>query len=72
MMTAEQRPLGFCDLVDVSSGGAKLKVTRQTAVPEQFVLILSINFGPRKNCQVVWRESAFVGVRFLPDEAKVN
>jgi len=67
-MTAENKFICFAGLEDVSAGGAKLKFKKETGVPENFVIVLSSKYGPRRNCSVVWRKANTIGVRFQPIE----
>jgi PilZ domain len=53
-----------CFIVDVSEGGACINVGA-LAVPETFVLLLSLNGEVRRLCQLVWRSGELLGARFL-------
>jgi hypothetical protein len=71
--TAEQR-LG-CVVSDVSNTGARIDVQDSTAIPDQFVLLLSSNGAARRICRVVWRKPTQMGVKFersLADAAKAT
>ena len=54
------------ELLDISSGGAKLKAKDAEAIPASFVLLLAVPNGPRRKCRVVWRAGTDLGVR-IPD-----
>jgi hypothetical protein len=50
----------------VCDGGARLAVARPlTNLPSRFRLSLSKDGSERRNCEVVWTDSRFVGVKFV-------
>jgi hypothetical protein len=51
-------------LMDLSRGGARLKVKKHDGLPEQFTLKLSDKL--RRNSRLVWRSTEEIGVEFLP------
>jgi hypothetical protein len=53
-----------CKLFDVSEAGARIEVEDATPIPDQFMLFLSRNGAARRACQVVWRNSNQLGVKF--------
>ena len=67
LMTLENGSIiGQCTMLDVSAGGARLKVDGALTVPEQFTLLLSkIDGKLRRQCVVAWRKDKQVGVRFV-------
>lgn len=54
-----------CVFADVSESGARLMVEDAAAVPDRIVLMLAGDDGARRHCEVVWRETDRLGVRFL-------
>lgn len=55
-----------CAIWDMSDGGARLAVACPSAqLPRTFTLLLTKNASVRRNCEVVWADSQFVGVKFL-------
>jgi hypothetical protein len=56
--------------LDVSKGGAKLKVDRSIDLPPQFLISLSERGEVQRLCRVVWRMSGEVGVRFIQARPK--
>ena len=68
LMTKEGRLICFGGLEDVSAGGAKLKLTKEVALPKNFVIVLSSKHGPRRKCSLVWQKADKVGVRFTLTE----
>lgn len=55
-------------MLDVSAGGARLKLNGTFAGPNEFALLLSkFNTGIRRRCLVAWHSNDELGVRFLPD-----
>ena len=66
LITDEHEFIGFAKVRDMSGGGAKLVLSDQIkALPNQFVIVLSSNSGPRRNCSIVWQTNNVVGVRFM-------
>ncbi len=49
-----------CIICDLSTGGAKLTVTEQHCVPDEFTLIF------RRRCRVVHRTDGQLGIQFVP------
>ena len=53
-----------CMLSDISDTGARLDVPYPDKVPERFRLWLTSSGTARRTCQVVWRKTHQMGVRF--------
>jgi hypothetical protein len=53
-----------CTIRDMSATGARIRPDGSVAVPDTFELIIESE-GLEADCQVVWRKSNEVGVRFL-------
>lgn len=53
-----------CRFVDISETGARLKVEDSAKIPDQFILVLSERGKVMRRCDVIWRDSKQVGVRF--------
>lgn len=51
--------------LDVSKGGAKLKLDRSIDLPDQFFITLSERGDVQRFCRVVWRGESELGVRFI-------
>jgi hypothetical protein len=56
-----------CTVIDISAGGAKIKVDNPEAVPTIFLLVLSRGARTVRRCEVRWRSATEIGVRFLVD-----
>jgi hypothetical protein len=57
--------LASCQLLDISDGGARLKITCPGDLPDSFNLFLNgRNF---RGCHVRWRSETEVGVQFQPE-----
>lgn len=57
-----------CVIWDMSDGGARLAIAHPAAaLPRTFSLLLMKDAGVRRNCEVVWTDSRFVGVKFISD-----
>jgi len=66
IMSVEGTIIGQCTMLDISAGGARLKLAAAVAVPELFTLLLSkIDGKLKRHCVVAWREEKQVGVRFV-------
>jgi PilZ domain len=71
--SAEGAIVGQGTMLDISSGGARLKVDAAAEVPELFTLFLSKLDGRlKRHCAVTWRKDKQVGVRFLTAEDFVS
>jgi hypothetical protein len=51
-------------LVDVSGGGARLRVGSPDEVPDSFTLVQKADVMRLWQCRVVWRSSSEVGIKF--------
>jgi len=59
--------IGECTMLDISAGGARLKLDASLDAPSEFVLVLSkVNTQMRRRCTTTWRDAKFLGVRFFP------
>lgn len=56
-----------CVVLDVSDGGARLKLGHWLAVPRVFEL--RIEFGPSQRAELCYRGIDCAGVRFVPEAA---
>jgi hypothetical protein len=54
-----------CVIWDMSEGGARLAIACPAAdVPREFQLVLTSDGTVRRDCEVVWTNTQFVGVKF--------
>jgi PilZ domain len=53
-----------CTVRDLSTTGARLRVDNVVSIPDTFELIIAVD-GLEANCEVVWRKTNDVGVRFI-------
>ena len=56
-----------CVVLDLSPGGARLKVDEWLALPDRFEL--RIENGPRREAEVRFRAMEMTGVRFVDERA---
>jgi hypothetical protein len=63
------RPL-HCIVFDLSETGARLTLTRERRLPDEFVLVLTADGRSRRRCRVVRRDNLELSVKFLPDKAE--
>ncbi len=55
-----------CIVFDISNGGARLAVGRSTRdLPDRFTLMLYKDGSVQRDCEVVWFDSKYVGVKFV-------
>jgi len=54
-----------CVIWDMSAGGARLAIAHPTDAPLQFTLVLTKDGSDRRNCEVVWIDARYVGVKFV-------
>ena len=60
-----------CVIWDMSDGGARLAIACPMAeLPQAFTLLLTKDASVRRNCQVVWTDSRFVGVKFAREATR--
>ncbi len=64
--------LSECMVLDVSASGAKIEIKAPNEVPEQFILLLSRDGKVRRQCQVIRRSEADVGVQFIFNPRRLN
>jgi hypothetical protein len=59
-------PSTKCEVLDISEGGARLRPLTGSpkTLPEKFILMLSKCGKVRRNCRVIWRSAAELGVQF--------
>lgn len=51
-----------CVVLDLSDGGARIRPADALSCPDEF--LLATEKGGRVDCEVVWRQSDLLGVRF--------
>jgi hypothetical protein len=68
MLRPDGSVVGPCTVLDVSAGGARLKMVSASEAPSDVTLVLSrFNTPIQRRCAVVWRTEEQVGVRFVRD-----
>ena len=60
----------FCTMMDVSAGGAKLRLNDTIEMPQEFILVLSRSGAVRRRCRMVWQRGDVIGVRFITKVAQ--
>jgi hypothetical protein len=67
VLQAARTPVG-CVIWDMSDDGARLAIAHPIAeLPRTFGLLLTKDASVRRNCEVVWTDGRFVGVKFVTD-----
>jgi hypothetical protein len=66
ILIAKDAPQVICSIIDISTGGARLLLKSNEALPETFILLLAKSGMPRRDCRLVWRDGLSIGVKF-PD-----
>jgi hypothetical protein len=60
-----EKPSVKCVIWDISEGGARLAIALRSAdLPHHFTLNLFRDGSVQRNCEVVWTDKRFVGVKF--------
>ncbi len=54
-----------CIVMDVSAGGAQVRLFSDAELPHRFTLNLSRNGAVRRWCEVAWRSGNCLGLRFV-------
>jgi hypothetical protein len=58
--------IGPSTMLDVSAGGARLRLAAEIVLPAEFVLLLSkYDRNATRRCAAAWRTESEIGVRFL-------
>lgn len=70
MLNGDESILGICTMLDVSAGGAKIKLRAATEVPNEFILLLSKNGKVRRRCRVSRRTETEIAVQFVVGSSK--
>lgn len=60
-----QRGLVRCLFLDVSAGGARLRVPDARYIPDRMELLFSPSMANGRVCTVAWRRGREVGIRFV-------
>jgi len=58
-----------CTVKDISTGGARIAVTRHMDLPETFELFIAAHDLQVRRARVCWRSGDFAGIAFSLDEA---
>ncbi len=62
---AHQSPV-HCIVWDMSDGGARLAIAHAlNSLPRTFTLVLYKDGSVRRDCEVVWTDTRYVGVKFI-------
>jgi hypothetical protein len=65
MVRQDGSVIGPCLLLDISAGGARLKIDGDFTAPPEFTLLLSqFNSAMRRQCTIAWEREKQLGVRF--------
>ena len=59
-----------CGVLDLSGEGARLLPALPWFCPNEF--ILKFDVGGSRNCRVIWRREAELGVQFFPEASSIN
>ena len=66
MLNPDGSMIGPSTMLDVSAGGARLKLGSEVNLPNEFILLLSkFDRNATRRCSVAWRREGEIGVRFL-------
>lgn len=56
-----------CTVWDMPEDGVRIALSEPDGVPEEFVLMLTVDGAVRRHCEIVWRSDGQVGARYLND-----
>src|SRR5665647_606163 len=59
----QDRAIAECNVMDISKNGAKIVTSSSSAVPDRFQLAF-YEGGRARSCEVIWRHSKVLGVKF--------
>jgi hypothetical protein len=62
---SDSRLVISCAVVDISASGARISLSMEAEIPNEFVLALERNGNVRRRCQLTWRSETAIGVRFV-------
>jgi PilZ domain len=62
-ITVQSRAISECQVMDISSNGAKIVAAMSSSIPDRFQLAFSQGDQTR-NCEVIWRHGKVLGVKF--------
>jgi hypothetical protein len=62
-ITVQDGATNECQVMDISSQGAKVVAATAATLPERFQLAFSRG-GETRSCEVIWRHGKVLGVRF--------
>lgn len=60
-------PLMECEVLNLSSGGAKVHALVDFMLPTHFVLFFTLDGSHRRTCRIIWRDGPNIGVAFEDD-----
>ena len=69
ILSGRDTPPIACSIADISEIGARLALESDSELPETFVLLLTPNGSPRRQCRLIWRDGLAVGVEFPQEDA---
>lgn len=53
-----------CEVLDMTLAGARL-VVPDTALPNEFTLLLDANARLKRRCKIIWRDGFIAGLEFI-------
>jgi hypothetical protein len=59
----QDRAVAECEVMDISSNGAKIVATMPAGVPDRFQLAFFTGDQTR-SCEVIWRHGKVLGIKF--------
>jgi hypothetical protein len=67
ILRADEPPIP-CVIIDLSNSGARLTVSRTLAsITRNFTLLLYKDGSVQRDCEVVWTDKRYVGVKFVSE-----
>jgi hypothetical protein len=59
----QDRAIAECQVMDISSNGAKIVATAASSVPDRFQLAFFTG-DQNRSCEVIWRHGKVLGIKF--------
>ena len=54
-----------CTVLDISQRGGRIKLDDDGPLPDDFILLFTKTGNVRRNCRLIWRQGAYLGVEFF-------
>jgi hypothetical protein len=66
--TGKSKRLIHCVVRELSDTGAKIILSDDARLPDEFAIVLTADGRVRRPCRILWRKATELAVRFLPKD----